>query len=367
MTKNKITPVGGEKISVLQFSFLLMTIVLATADVFLPAFVTREAGRDSWISVIIGTIISIIIVNVFLNMALKYPDKMFVDYSCDILGKPLGKLAGGVFLYYIFIITCIATRSLGEIFLIAFNPKTPIAIFIVTVILLVAYAVGKGVETISRMNEILLPLGLLILISITVLNFKELNFNYFLPILYDGIVPPLRGSILIQAWIIETIVILQLIPFVNDKKKIRSSVTASLVIIGAGLQMGVLIIALFGSATKSFILPALEFVRYANFGENFRGIDITIMSVWIGGAFVKISVFFFIFILGLARFLNIKSYKDLIIPGGVLLITYSMVFSRNIMEEMYFISFIKPFYSLCVVFLMPLLLLFISTLKKKLM
>ena len=83
--------------------------------------------------------------------------------------------------------------------------------------------------------------------------------------------------------------------------------------------------------------------------------------------FCKNFSFFFIFILGLARFLNIKSYKDLIIPGGVLLITYSMVFSRNIMEEMYFISFIKPFLFPYVWFLMPLLLLFISTLKKKLM
>lgn len=364
MNKTSVTSVGREKISVLQFSFLIITVILATADVFLPALVAQQAGRDSWFSVIIGTIISIIIVNIFISLALKYPDKTFVEYSCDILGKPLGKLAGGIFLYYIFIIACISTRNLGEIFVIAFNPKTPIAVFIITIILLAAYAVGKGIETISRMNEILLPVGIMVLIGISALNFKELDFNYFLPIMYDGIIPPLRGSILIQAWMIETIIILQLMPFLKDKKKIRSSVTASLVVVGLGLQIGVLIIALFGLATKFFMFPALEFVRYASFGENFRGIDITIMSVWLGGAFIKISAFTYIFIMGLAQLINIKSHKDLIVPGGVLIATYSMVFSRNVMEETYFIGFIKPFYSLSVVFLLPTLLLLVSTLRK---
>ncbi len=85
-------------------------------------------------------------------------------------------------MYYIFIIACI-DRNLGEIFVIAFNPKTPIAVFIITIILLAAYAVGKGIETISRMNEILLPVGIMVLIGISALNFKELDFNYFLPII----------------------------------------------------------------------------------------------------------------------------------------------------------------------------------------
>lgn len=59
MSKSSAASIGREKISVLQFSFLLITIVLATADVFLSALVAQQAGRDSWISVIIGTIISI--------------------------------------------------------------------------------------------------------------------------------------------------------------------------------------------------------------------------------------------------------------------------------------------------------------------
>ncbi len=97
MNKTSVTSVGREKISVLQFSFLIITVILATADVFFPALAPQQAGRDSWFSVIIGTIISIIIVNIFISLALKYPDKTFVEYSCDILRKTSWKTCRGYF------------------------------------------------------------------------------------------------------------------------------------------------------------------------------------------------------------------------------------------------------------------------------
>ncbi|TYQ17977.1 UNVERIFIED_CONTAM: spore germination protein KB [Acetivibrio alkalicellulosi] len=354
-----------EKISSLQLLFLLVTLGIATADVFLPAYVAQQAGRDSWISVIIGTISSIIIVNIFVTLGLRYPDKTLVEYSCDILGKPLGKLVGFIFIYYSFLVTIFITRSMGEIFVISFNPDTPIIVFIVLVILLAAYALGKGIEVISRINEILLPIGIIVLVGVSLLNIGELNFNYFLPVMYDGIIPSLRGGILIQAWLIETVIILQLIPFIKKKNKIRSIITASIVILGMGLMIGVLTIALFGSAAKNFMLPALEFVRYASFGAYFRGVDITIMGVWAGGIFIKISLFFYVFITGLAQLLNIKSYKGLIVPGGLLVITSSMVCSRNIIEAIYFLNFIFPLYSFSIAFILPSLLLLVSIFRSK--
>ncbi|MFZ5988485.1 MAG: GerAB/ArcD/ProY family transporter, partial [Bacillota bacterium] len=148
------------KISSLQFMFLIITLVIATADVFLPAFVAQEAERDSWISAIIGTISSLVIVNIFIALALRHPDKTFIEYSCDILGKPLGKLCGFIFLYYVFMVTVMVTKQLGEIFVTSFNPEAPILIYIISVILVASYAVGKGIEVISRVNEILLPIGL---------------------------------------------------------------------------------------------------------------------------------------------------------------------------------------------------------------
>ncbi|MGE5629497.1 MAG: GerAB/ArcD/ProY family transporter, partial [Caulobacteraceae bacterium] len=87
------TPEKG-RISALQFALLNTTLIIATADVFLPAFVAQEAKQDSWIAVIIGTVTAGVIINILITLGLKYPDKTLTEYSCDILGKPLGRVIG---------------------------------------------------------------------------------------------------------------------------------------------------------------------------------------------------------------------------------------------------------------------------------
>jgi len=69
------------KISAFQLSLLSITAVIATADVFLPSYVAQEAQQDSWISVILGTASSMLIVMMFLALGLSFPDKTIIQYS----------------------------------------------------------------------------------------------------------------------------------------------------------------------------------------------------------------------------------------------------------------------------------------------
>ena len=65
----------ADKISPYQLLLLLITMIISTADIFLPKFVAEEAMRDSWLSVIIGTIFSIIVANIFISLGKRFPNK----------------------------------------------------------------------------------------------------------------------------------------------------------------------------------------------------------------------------------------------------------------------------------------------------
>jgi spore germination protein KB len=43
---------------------------------FLPAYVAQEAQQDSWLSVIIGTLSSMLVILLFLALGLRYRDKL---------------------------------------------------------------------------------------------------------------------------------------------------------------------------------------------------------------------------------------------------------------------------------------------------
>jgi spore germination protein KB len=88
-----------EKISPGQFTGILITTVLPTALLFLPAVAVGMAGRDAWMSEIIAGVFGIIVVFVSTMLGFRFPDKTIIQYSCDILRKYLGKLIGLAYLF----------------------------------------------------------------------------------------------------------------------------------------------------------------------------------------------------------------------------------------------------------------------------
>ena len=354
------------RISIIQFVFLAVTLVIATADVFLPAFVAQEAKQDSWISVILGTITSLVFVNMFITLGLKYPEKTLIQYSCDILGKPLGKLVGLLYIYYFLFIAWMVSRELGEIFVTAFNPSAPVLVFSITVIIVAAYAILSGLEVIARVNEILIPSGIGVLMFIALINVPNMDFKNFLPIMYNGFYPAVKGAILIQAWQLETVILLQFVPFIKDKDKIRKGVSASIIILGLSLGVGVLTIATFGSLTGKLLFPALEYVRIASLGTYIQNLDISIMIVWIAGIFIKIAISYYAAVLSISQYLGLKSYKQVIIPVGVLIICFSMATTKMLVDFIHSLHYIFPFLSFTMGAVIPGILLLVSVVKANL-
>lgn len=354
------------RITALQLAFLIITTVIATADVFLPAYVAQEAKQDSWLSVIMGTAEAIIAANLILALGLSYPDKTIIQFSCDILGKPLGKLVG--FLYVIFsLFICYAvTGELGEIFVISFNPSSPVVLYSTFSVVVAAYAVLKGLEVIARINDLLLPFGLLVLGFVALLNVPKMHMENFLPILYNGFYPSIKGGFLIQAWLLEVVFVLYLIPFVRDKKKIRKHINISMLVLCVSLMFGVMTIAVLGVLTERYMFPALQYIRYASIGRYVQNLDISIMVLWVSGIFVKIAITYYCTVLSCAQLLGFKDYKSLIVPIGLLIIAFSLDSTRMVTDMIHLTHYITPLYAFIMAVILPALLLSISLIKNKL-
>lgn len=358
-------PLEKGRISAFQFGLLGITMVISTADVFLPAYVAQEAQQDSWLSVIFGTLSSLVISILFILLAKKFPGKTLVEYSCELLGKVAGKVVASLFILYMLQLGYSVIRQLGDIFVTSFNPDAPLIIYSLITVLVGAYAVHNGLEVIVRVNQLTLPFGLGILGFISLVNITETDLTNYLPILENGIVPPLKGAVLIQAWLLELVILLQFVPYVKDKKNIGKSFTLTTVILGFSMLLGTLTIAVFGKLTSQLIYPALEYVRYATIGEYVKNLDITIMGVWIIGLFIKVTILYYGVVLGISQLFGFKSYKPMIVPVGLLFITLSVSTSERVSTVFNFGHFTFPFLSFFIAFFLPLLLFLVSLARRK--
>lgn len=353
-----------KRISLSQTVYLLMILVISTADIFLPAIIARQAGRDAWISVLIATALSIVFGLIWLPLASRFPDETFPDYLPKILGQPLGGLLGLLYVLFFLSLISVVAREFGALAATAFLPLTPVIILEVAITAISVYAALEDIEVIARTNEALFPLGLFLLVSVFILTTKDMEFKNYLPILENGLKPPILGALTLSAWMGETFLMLYLYPYINNKNMAVYGIIGSHILIGGGLLLGTSSIALFGAElTADIVIPPLAMVQIINLANFIQRLDAVIMATWVGGIFIKLSLFIYVAALSLSSSLNVRSYKPFVVPLTGIALPISILSFENITEIIDFLEKPLPFYLLTWEVLVPLIVLIIAVIK----
>lgn len=352
------------QISPRQLTFLIITLVISTADLFLPAFVAQEAKKDSWISAILATVFTVLVTWVLLKLYKQHEGKTLIQIIMELTGKPIGTILGLIYVFFFFQSAFGVVMGMVIMMNTAFLPLTPSWVLIIVTILVSMYAVSKDIEVIARINEILLPLGIGAFALLMLVNVKDIDLTFFLPILNEGVIPPLQGALIILGIFCEIVVVMQLIPYTGRADKLNRAVYSGVIISGGSILGGTLVYALFGPLTEVFLMPALEFARIASFGEYIQNLDILVMAIWITGIYVKIIVFYYAGTSALTQVFKLKGYKALVLPAGILLTSLSLATESRIVEMLYFLHYIHSLLSLTVALVIPGFLLMVSTMKK---
>ncbi len=87
--------------------------------------------------------------------------------------------------------------------------------------------------------------------------------------------------------------------------------------------------------------------------------------IWVVGAFVKISVFYYVAALGTAQWLNLSDYRPVVWPLGILIVEFSFWSLPNTMGLARYNVGAAPFTGLLIQMIIPLFLLVIAVVRKR--
>ena len=79
-------------ITIRQLRLLLILDIFGMGISILPQRAVHFGGQNGWLLILIGLIFSLFFLIVINQVAKIYPNNSFVDYTCKILGRPLGIL-----------------------------------------------------------------------------------------------------------------------------------------------------------------------------------------------------------------------------------------------------------------------------------
>lgn len=333
----------------------------------LPSALAGPARQDAWLSMAIAVLVGLGIIIVYTSLALNFPDQNFIQYSETILGKFLGKTVGLIMIWFALHLGSVVLTDLGYFLTTSVLPYTPMVVINTIMMLLVVNAVKGGLEVFSRVNDLLFIILVLLVFVLTFLSIPVVDIKRVLPVMENGIKPVIAGSLAAIGFpFAETMLFTMIIPYIDRPQKVKRALLLG------GLAGGLLLLfvitrtllTLGAGPTARFWFPALEAVRMINLFDIIQRVESIIIINWVGFGFIKIAVCFYAFVLGLAQWLNLKDYRPLVLPAGVLMTALSLFLHGSFMENIAFASKLWTPYALPITFIIPLIMLIKVSLRK---
>lgn len=116
--------------------------------------------------------------------------------------------------------------------------------------------------------------------------------------------------------------------------------------------------------TERHMFPSYVLAKQINIGNLLERVEILIAGIWFLTVYFKTTFYFYGFVIGLAQILNIKDYRPLVLPLGMILVVYSLVVYPNVAYMAEFDS--KPYipYVITIGLAYPLLILGVGAIRK---
>lgn len=331
------------RISNIQSSMLAITSLTIIAHLILLSIAFNQSKQDSWIAAIIGTLLGLIGVIAVTKLSQRFPGLTLIEILFHHFSWP-GKLIGVLYLGYFYIMAILGARLFAESYKLIMM-ETPLWVFILVILLLCTYIVYLGLETLGRLNQIMLPTISIIAITLVFLTMGKKDYSNLLPIMEDGITPIAIGSISMMAWFGEFVIISMILPYVQHPKKlIKFNIVAAFITLILFLGPITGPIAMFGpEIAAKLTFPTFEAVRYIEAGEVLNRFDAIAVLFWTVGLMIRISLFFYGLVLGTAQALKFKTYHPLVIPYSWLIGIGAILFVKNFLElkDFLFLTYVQ--------------------------
>lgn len=322
-----------EQINSRQLFILVFLVTLGDLVMILPSILTEEAKQDAWISVLLGIVPGLLIVLLFCAIAKRMPQLTFIESLMQVCGKWIGTIFSIFFLGYIIILLAVYTREIGGFIVLHLLPETPEQIINIMFISLVVLAVRLGIRSFTRVAELFFTWFIVVFGLFVILNIPQIEPEYFQPIWQHGFKPVLRGTL--PAFTLpysELIVILMILPSIKEAHNIQKPFILGSLFGGITIAIltGLCVLVLGPEITARNVYPVYSLARKIDIGDVLQRVEVGFTSLWIVTSFIKMTLYFYVFIIGLGQMLKLNKYHTPTLPIMLIITVLSLIITPNI-------------------------------------
>ncbi|MBP1994689.1 GerAB/ArcD/ProY family transporter [Paenibacillus eucommiae] len=353
------------RISGWQFFLLSLNFMVGTAFFVRPGSIIAASKQDGWIIPLIAGIVAVLIACLWLTLASRNPGLSIVQICTKVAGKYFGGLFALLYIWFFIQIASWVTRNLGDFMKTILMPRTPISVFHLMFLIVVCYAVIKGLETIARTIEFLTPLVVLIVVVIYLFTLSEWKWERFEPMFQLSAWQLMKDSLPVIGFpYMESVMLMMIVPYVKSRVKtglLLGIVVAALLISGIVLvTIGVLGV----TRTSHFVYPLYIIVQELQIAEFIEHVESTIVIVWLIWIFIKLCISYHCAVTGICQLFRVSERTWIAIPLVLLISGIAILTHENVVENIAWDTRFIFQYSSLYGIVLPVLLLFLTWIRR---
>lgn len=301
----------------------LMTIQVHVAFVlFMPSALTKVAKQDAWLSVITAGLFGAGVAVLSVWAALQRPKLSPVQAALSIYGKWLGFPVALLYVGFYAWMFHLVLRNVLDFGSMVLLPGTPGRAIVSLMAAVTYYGVWHGLEPIVRVGFQTLVAIAIANIAMPFLLVTQISIRELAPILTHGLSPILQAALPAFGWLGEAFVAMTLVPHLSEQK---NAYRWALIGVGAGtliltFHTTMTILVMGPELPARFIYPVHLLVQQIAVAHILERIEIVLITVWLSGMYVKLTMLLFAASEGAGQLLGLKHHRwpaAVIAVGGV--------------------------------------------------
>lgn len=355
-------------ISAAQWGKMLYLFALGSAALLIPSAVISIAKQDAWLSMLLTVPFNYLVIVLYFALASRFPSLSLVQILEKVLGRAGGKLVAVSYIFFYLLLSALVLRNITDFLGSSVLPMTPPWFIAVTFMSVIVYGVMLGVETIARTGEILFVWAVLVIGFISILLLNQFQLKNFEPLLYTGIMTPIKGIYPVLGFPIgEFVFMAMLLQLIKPEERSKLKRTAKLSVLIIGISSVLIAILLIGVLGADLVVRSpfsvYDMAKQINIEEILVRVEILVAVVWVSTVFMKLILCFYVLTLSTAHLLHLSSYRALVVPYAFIVCPLAGYVYRNAAHARWFQTEVWTVYSVGMGFIIPLAVLILAKLR----
>ncbi len=270
-----------KKLTVRQTGLLLFVAIISVKFVTYPALYAEYAGIDGYLGLFFNLLIDLMLIVIILFIAKKNPDKTFNQIISDFYGVAFTRVINFILFVNFLVKACYVIKTYDNYLLEVLFSHLPVLYYIIPLLLLLAFIMGKSLRALGRSVEIFIILIVVGLVFTLLIPSSNVEFINLLPILENGFGPVMSSGFYCSFSVGDFFILFMLLGnFKLEKKAYKKIFNYALFADILVMLFYIVFYAVFGVLAINESLAIADLPLFISFPSSVGRIDWITINLW---------------------------------------------------------------------------------------